>query len=199
MLLAAYAIYQLVVGGKKGGADEGMYRKVGILFCVSSVVNALWIFAWHYRIIYLSMILMLFILICLINIVGTIRKETLSVKEKIFVKLPFSVYFGWITVATIANATTMMVSMGWNGFGISEAVWTVIVIAVGAVIGILTILRNRDYAYGLVIIWAYTAILTKHTSVVGFGGMYLAVIIAVVVCLALILTADVYTIVKRQY
>ena len=135
---------------------------------------------------------MFIILVCLILIVREINEEEFSLREKIFIRLPFSVYFGWITVATIANATTLLVSLGWDGFGISEPTWTVIIIAVGLAIGIATMLRNRDIAYGLVIIWAYVGILIKHISASGFAGQYPVVITTVIVCIGIFLIGEVY-------
>jgi len=199
ILLAAYTFYQLGIINKKDNISKSLLTKVGIVFSVSSVANVLWIFTWHYRIIYLSMVLMLVILVSLIIIVNSIKKEKLTTKEKIFVKLPFSIYFGWITVATIANVTTLLVSLGWNGFGISNAIWAVIIISVGAIIGILTIIRNKDYAYGLVILWAYLGILIKHTSANAFNNMYPAVITTVIIAMILVAVADVFAIVKKQY
>ena len=198
ILLAAFTIYLLSVN-KDSQMGKSLLNKVGVIFGISSVVNILWIFTWHYRLISFSMVLMVIILICLVNIVGEIRTKQLSVKEKILVKLPFSIYFGWITIATIANATTLLVSLGWNRFGISEVVWTIAILIVGAVIGILAILRNKDYPYGLVILWAYAGILIKHLSKGGFAGMYPQIVITVIVCLALVAAADVYAMVKRKY
>ncbi len=199
LLLAGYTFYQLGIINKKDSISKALLNKIGIVFSISSVANALWIFTWHYKMIYLSMVLMAIILICLIVIVEATRKESLTVKEKIFVKLPFSIYFGWITVATIANMTALLVSLGWNGFGISETIWTVIIVAVGAIIGIATILRNKDYAYGLVIIWAYIGILMKHVSSSGFASMYPAIITTVLIALSLVAVADVFAIVKKTY
>ncbi len=198
VLLAAFTIYQLSV--KRGSELGGQFlNKIGIVFSISSLANTIWIFTWHYDIIYLSMILMAVILVCLIIIVNTIRKHQLSVKDKFLVKLPFSIYFGWITVATIANATVLLVSIGWNGFGVPAVIWTIIILAVGAAIGILTILRNKDYPYGLVILWAYAGILIKHLSDSGFSNKYPQVVITVIVCLVLIAAADVFAAVKNKY
>ena len=198
LLLAGYILY-LLIAMDKNTQNRRLFNKVGILFSISSVANALWIFSWHYDFIFVSMVLMTVILVCLILIVNSLKKESLSTKEKIFVKLPFSIYFGWITVATIANATTLLVSLGWNGFGISEAIWTVIIVSIGAVIGILTVLKNKDYAYGLVILWAYAGILIKHMSTGGFNGIYIEVIISVIVCLVLTAGAEVYAIAEKAY
>jgi hypothetical protein len=118
-------------------------------------------------------------------------------REKIFIRLPFSVYFGWITVAAIANATVLLVSRGWNGFGIPEPVWAIAMIIVGMLIGAVTTIRNRDVAYGLVLVWAYSGILIKHTSAAGFAGQYPAIIITVAVCILLLLAAAAYSLFVR--
>ena len=184
---------------KNRSMSDALMNKVGVVFSISSIANTVWIFTWHYRIIALSMVLMIIILVCLAIIVSAIRKETLSTKEKVFVKLPFSVYFGWITVATIANLTTLLVSVGWNGFGLSQTVWAIAIIAIGAAIGIITILRNKDYAYGLVILWAYAGIVIKHVSETGFNSMYPAVMITTIAAMVLVVVAEVMAITKKAY
>ncbi len=125
------------------------------------------------------------LLISLIKIADFINKNQFTSVEKLFIKAPFSVYFGWITVATIANITVFLVSVGWNGFGIAESVWTSIILVVGALIGILRMTKDKNIAYGLVLVWAYLGILLKHTSVTGFNGQYSSIIATVVVCVLL--------------
>lgn len=199
LLLAGYSFYQLVLPRMSQNIiDAGLINKVGILFSISSVANMIWIFSWHYRIIALSMLLMLVILICLIVIVKWIKAEKLTTAEKIFVQIPFSIYFGWITVAFIANATTLLVSMNWNGFGISETVWTVAILMVGMGIAVVTILKNRDVAYGLVIIWAYGGILLKHVSKDGFAFQYPAIVYTVAACIFLLIIALAYMLMKTN-
>ena len=184
MLLAAHTLYQL---GLFHGKDEKMdcvsLHKIGILFSISSLVNAAWIFSWHYMIISLSMILMAILLICLITITLSINTQRLTSKEKFFIRLPFSVYFGWITVATIANAVMFLVSFGWNGFELSDSTWTIIVLVFGMIIGMTTTIWFNDIAYGLVLVWAYAGILIKHLSASGFSGKYPGVIITVSICI----------------
>lgn len=197
LLLALFTFYQLGIINKNDEISTELLNKVGILFSISSIANTIWIFTWHYQVIWLSIVFMLVILISLIKIVNAIKEERLSSKEKFFVKLPFSIYFGWITVATIANATTLLVSLNFKGFGISETIWTVLIIIIGAIIGIITLLRNRDYFYGLVIIWAYFGIIIKHTTV--FNSMYPAVIIAAIISIVFLITADIYAITKKEY
>ncbi len=156
---------------------------VGLLFSLSSLANTLWILSWHYDFIGISMILMIAILVSLILINLNLANENLTKIEKLLVRLPFAIYFGWITVATIANATTLLVSLGWNGFGISEVMWTIIILLVGALIGNITLTKTKSIAYGAVFLWAYTGILIKHISEAGFSGQYLSIIIIVIACL----------------
>lgn len=193
MLLAAYTLYQLgLFRGKEKKANDVLLRHTGIVFSISSLVNTAWIFSWHYRIIPLSMVLMAFLIICLIYIIYLINAQSLTLREKLLIRLPFSVYFGWITVATIANATTLLVSIEWNGFGLPESTWTVIMLTVGTLIGTATAVRFKDIAYGLVLVWAYTGILIKHTTASGFSNQYPGVIITVIICIALFIAVDVF-------
>jgi FtsH-binding integral membrane protein len=167
-------------------------KKIGAVFSISSLANAAWIFSWHYEWIPLSMVFMGVLLICLIWINREIKKVKLNEKETLFIGLPFSVYFGWITVATIANATTLLVSIGWDGFGISEATWTMIMLVAGVLIGISTMFVNKDMPYGFVLVWAYVGIFIKHTDENIFAGQYPGIINTILACIGLLLVAEAY-------
>ena len=140
---------------------------------------------------------MIAMLVCLILINGCIIKYKLNSREKLFIKLPFSIYFGWITVATITNVTVFLVSIGWNGFGISDVLWTIIVLILGIIIGIATIIKNKDVPYGLVYIWAYTGILVKHLSPNGFAGQYKSIIYTVIICIVVLIVTEFYVLIKK--
>ncbi len=199
VLLAAYVLYQFGVfqGGANGNKGRVM-GKIGLFFALSSVANSLWVLAWHYDYILVSLILIVIVLICLIRINYLTKDEDFNLKEKFFIRLPFSIYFGWVTVATIANVTTLLVAIGWNGFGISESLWTVFILGVGAAIGILTMFSFRDMAYGLVLIWAYAGIYIKHTSVEGFNGEFRSVIMTVIITLVLFVMAEGYLLFSKK-
>lgn len=193
LLLAAYTLYQFgLFRQDRGSGRAELFTTIGIFFAVSSVANGLWILAWHYDNIGLSLILMLIVLACLILIANRLSREEFNSQEKLFIRLPFSIYFGWITVATIANVTTYLVSIGWGGFGISEQIWMILILFVGVAIAGARMIRDRDVAYGLVIIWAYAGIWIKHASPNEFAGQYPAVISAVTVCILLLLVAEAY-------
>ncbi len=199
LLLAVYTVYQLIQlkSGKPESKTE-LLNKIGIYFSVSSAANIIWIFSWHHYLIPLTMLLMIVILICLIMIMQEINKEKISSKEKLLIRLPFSVYFGWITVATIANMTTLLVDLGWNRFGISEQIWTILIIIVGAVIAGITTIKNGDIAYGFVPVWAYIGIIIKHVSEDGFAGQYIGIIITAYICIAIIFTVIAYVLLNEK-
>ena len=198
LLLALHVLYQLGLFHEADRRNATLLERVGLLFAASSVVNTVWIFAWHYDVIWLSAVLLVSMLVLLILITWAIRAETLTKREKLLVRLPFSVYFGWITVAAVANITAWLVSIGWNGFGLADSVWAVAIIAVAATIGTVTMLWNRDVAYGMVFLWAFLGILIKHTSETGFAGQYPAVIATTVACLAVFAAAVVAIILRGR-
>lgn len=186
LLLAAYTVYQWSLPSPQSSLSTHTMQNVRAYFIFSSLANAAWIFAWHYYVIWLSVLLMLVILISLIYISQELSQSKLTTMDWILVRLPFSVYFGWITVATIANLTVLLVDWGWSGFGLSPTVWTVIAIGLGLIIGMTAAFKQKDIAYALVIMWAYAGILNKHLAQEGFAGRYPAVITAVVISLLVI-------------
>ena len=190
LLLAVYTLYQFgLFQNSEQPFPEKLTIETGILFSLSSLANFAWIFAWHYDMIPLSMLLMLVILILLAMISLKFRAARLNSRNRLLAGIAFGVYFGWITVATIANATTLLVYLDWTRFGLPEQLWTILILLAGTLIGSATMIRNRDLAYGLVLIWAYAGILIKHLAATGFAGQYPEVYSIVIVCLALLLIA----------
>lgn len=197
-LLAVHIVYQWGVLHSASRQNGPLLRKVGILFSVSSLANTAWVFAWHYDLILLSTLLIISILVLLAVIVATLRDASLTPREPWLVRLPFSVYFGWITVATVANITVWLVSVGWDGFGLESQVWAIVIVAVAAAIGTMVMLRNRDIAYGLVFLWAFIGILIKHTSADGFSGEYPGVIGTTIACGVAFLAAEFFILWRQR-
>ena len=126
VLLAVFVVYSMI-SVLKTDAKRPFINNIGILFFLTCIANIGWIFAWHYQILPLSMLLMIILLACLIAIYVrlSIGKSDAANQEKYLVHLPFSLYLGWITVATIANATALLVDAHWNTFGLGEQFWAV--------------------------------------------------------------------------
>ncbi|WP_284641682.1 hypothetical protein [Paenibacillus silviterrae] len=129
-------------------------------FLISCFFNIGWLLLWHQLQIAASVFAMLGLLFSLIGCYLGTRPQGISGDPviRLLVQLPFSVYLGWISVATIVNSTVALSAAGWNGFGWSGTVWTVILLAVAAVLALLIGSRYHDPAYVLVFVWAFIAI-----------------------------------------
>lgn len=177
--LTAFAIFQ----ARSGQRENPRLRRIGGLFVVASLANIGWIFAWHYRNFPLSMVCMLILLGSLIGIylrLGTGRTRV-STAETWAVRVPFSIYLGWITVATIANASQLLYVLGWNGWGISPVTWTIIMVGAAVVVAALVAVTRRDVAYLAVPVWALIGIALRQapTPAVSTAAWVAAGIVAV--------------------
>src|SRR4030066_1943707 len=112
LLLILFIIYQFIVAFRKSTEERGIFEKIGILFFLSCGFNIAWILAWHYELVWLSLIIMVLLLLSLIFIYIRLGTGRTGIKnyEKVFVNIPFSIYLGWITILTIANVTAYLVN-----------------------------------------------------------------------------------------
>lgn len=184
ILLGVFVIFQ-VLPSQKGKDYHG---KIGWLFVLSSLLNIAWLFLWQFEYLSLSVVIIFLLLATLMAIYLRldIGRSSVSLREKLAVHLPFSVYLGWITIASIANVTVALVSVQWEGFGINQETWAFLIVIIASVITLLVIATRRDVAYGLVVIWAFLGIAVKQS---GNQNIVLTTEIgAVIILLALVLS-----------
>lgn len=156
LLLIGFAIFQWRILSKP------YFTELSLWFLLSSLANISWILAWHYLFIYASLLIMLILLFSLTRIFLLLQSFTInSLAEKIFIKLTFIFYFSWICVATIANASALLVSLSWNGGILSPTTWTLTMITIATALGIYISGRFREPAFLLVLIWALYGIYGK--------------------------------------
>jgi len=173
VLIILFAIYLAKDLFKKEKTVTPFIEKISYFFILASLANIIWIFLWHYEQVLLSLLamLVLFVSLLFIYLRLNIGIEKVSLGEKLFVHIPISVYIGWITVATIANVTAVLVTIGWDGFGVSEEIWAMLVIIIAAIITILILIKRKDYAYSAVIVWALIGIYLKRSVVDPIYGL----------------------------
>ena len=166
VLLGIFVIYPLIPSVRRDAQKIDFVRRIGPLFFISCLANIGWIFAWHYQIVPLSLVLMLVLLGSLLAIYLRLNtgKSNATRAEKYLVHLPFSVYLGWITIATIANATALLVDIDWMRWGLTQQFWAVAVIIVGIAIALSVLFTRKDIFYCLVVDWALLGILLKRLS-----------------------------------
>lgn len=173
--LIAYAIYQALPSQR----TNSRLQQIAWPFVLSCVANSGWIFAWHYGLYPLSLLIMLVLLGSLIaiyrrlypafNVAGTAERWTTHI--------PFRIYLGWVTVATIANATITFYAAGWQGAPLGAPTWAALLLVVATVIGFFFALGLRDVAYTLVLVWAFVGVyveqrdapITAYTALVMAG------------------------------
>lgn len=162
ILLGIFVVYQALPSQKR----RDFHERIGWLFVLSSLFNIVWLFLWQYEYLGLSVVVMFLLLASLIAVYLrlNIGKSKVPLREKLAVHLPFSVYLGWITIATIADVSVTLVSVNWDGLGISQETWAILVVAIALLITLLVTATRKDIAYGLVIIWALLGIAVKQSG-----------------------------------
>ncbi len=161
----AYAVYQSLPSQR----ENPRLRAIGWPFVVSCAANIIWLLFFHYNQFPLSMVAMLVLLVALIGIYLLLRSgdPAISKGERWAVRLPFSIYLGWITVATVANAAHVLVAGGWTGQPLPALVWLIIMYVVALALAALMAFTRRDAAYLLVLAWAFIGIAVNYSAMIG--------------------------------
>jgi len=160
--LFAFTVYSVT---KKGLADPRVDAVAGWVVA-SNLFNFVWIFLWHYEQFPLTLIAMGRLLISLLATYVKLRVglEKRSWQGKLLVDTPFSIYLGWVTVAVVANVSQVLYVLGWRGAPLTEPLWTVILLGVAGLLGILMIFLRKEAAYPAVLVWAFIGIWVKQSE-----------------------------------
>ncbi len=178
--LIAFAIYQALPAQR----ENQRLRSIGYPFALSCLVNMAWLFFWQFEILPVTIVLMLALLGSLIWIYLRldVNHTRVSRGEYWTTHVPFGIYLGWITVATIANASALLYRLGWTtgGLGISGAAWTVIMLAAAVLIAAAMSFTRRDIAFLAVLVWAFVGIAVKQagTPAVVYAAYSAAAVVA---------------------
>ena len=179
LFLIGYAVYQ----ARPSQRENPRLRCTGYLFVLSCLANSAWLVLFHYEYFPLTMVAMLILLGLLIAIYLRLNSENsvIAGAEKWLTNIPFSVYLGWITVATVANASYVLYDARWDGFGLDGAIWAVIMLLIATAVTVRVIVTRHDIAYTAVIVWALIGIVIKQSAtplVAVTAGLMTAAIIA---------------------
>jgi len=161
--LIAFAVFQALPSQR----ENPRMRATGWWVSLGGLANIAWIFLWHYEQFPLTIFAMLLLLVTLIitYLRLGIGATSISTVEKWTVRIPISIYLGWITVATVANITSLLDYLQWDGFGIAPEIWMSIILGAVLIIAGLMNITRRDIAYTMVILWALVGIALKHAAV----------------------------------
>ena len=186
------AIIFMIYQARPSQRNEGYLTRIGFLYLVGALANMCWLLVFHYsygvpQLLAASLIPMIVLLLCLLSIYQRldIGKRQVSRNQKLVVHLPISVYLGWISLAIIANIASTLNAL-IPGIPMSaQALWTALVVVVALVITVLMVWTRRDFAFGLVVIWASIGIALNRIAIplIFTTSIAAAVIVAILILL----------------
>ncbi len=178
LLLAAFVVYQALPQQRSNPRLE----RLGYLFVLSCAFNIAWLFAWHYLQVPLTLLLMLGLLVSLIYCYNRLEigQGEVGRAESLAVRLPFSIYLGWITVATVVNVSVFFIDLGYTG-GWLAPFWAAVALTAATLIGLTMLRRRSDVPFVLVVVWAFFGIAAAQ-----WGSEALLVLLAVAAALLLL-------------
>lgn len=189
LLLFGYVVYStsLLWKNRETGGSLELVKAIAPYFIRTCALNGVWIIMWHLLQIELSLIFMLWFLGTLLFIYKKLQQYRANLKGKysLLLYVPFVVYLGWISVATIANSAALLVHYKWNGFGIDPVIWSCIMITIAALLGAYFSIFRKDFFYTLVIAWALYGITVsqedhREIATMAYMGISLCVFMIVI-------------------
>lgn len=160
--LIGFGVYQFLPVSKQ----HPKLKTISYLLVLACVAQAMWVYLFLARLFALSVVAMVAILLSLIGAylqLGGDRSP--SPQDRWLLRVPFSVYLGWISVATVVNVALALYAANWDGWGLTPEVWTVLMLIVSTGLGIALLFQRRDISFALVLVWAFVAIAVKRANI----------------------------------
>lgn len=149
--LIAFSIYQALP------KNAERFRNIRTIYILSCVANCAWIYFWHHEMI-LVCLAVIFVLLGTLVFINLNLRGGDSAAENWLARVPFGIYFGWVTIAAILNFTVALVYLNVKFSDSATVIIATILIALITLLGIVIRLKLKIYVYPLPIAWALTAI-----------------------------------------
>jgi len=186
VMVFGYTLYQFKLFSTLRYQIHDLLMSTSITLIFVNLINSAWVVTWHYNMIEVSCGLIVVLLLLLISINLRLRYQRFDGNSNFLIKATFNVYLGWVTIATVANIVILLVSLSWDGLGISEEIWTSIIIVVAALIIVASIFSYQSLTIGCVGLWAFTGLVYQHLSAEGFDSQYKLVLMSLYFAFAVI-------------
>ncbi len=167
------------------------------LFWLSCVLNIIWIVLFSFLQIGLSTVFILAFAITLSLIVKQIG--TLQTKKRWLLPAAFGMYSGWLLIATVVNVAAWLVKIGWNGFGISPEIWSIIILIVAVGLTLVVVFNTKNAVIPLPIAWGYYGIYQFLKAPEGFAGLYTVLPLFTIIGLVLLIGIAGIQFYRNQY
>lgn len=154
--------------------NDPYYQKaadqITVLFRISCILNIAWIVAFSYVQVELSVLFILGFVITLSLICQKLLK--IQDKKRWLLPLSFGIYTGWLFIAAVVNIAAALIKLKWNGFGIANDIWAMMILIVAVLLIIFVLSKNRNAVFPLPVAWAYWGIYQFLTAPEGFKGEF---------------------------
>lgn len=193
LTLGAFVFYQLSGRKETDGLVSRLVAHIGPWLIFSNLLNAAWIVAWHYEQVSVSVLIMLGLLVTQLTLLQRIQVISgLGARrwQYLLTKVPFGLYSGWISIATIANITAWLVSLNWGQWGLGEDTWATLLIITGTVLTLGVLFTLHSISYGMAVMWALAGIAIRRYEAEQpvMGVIYTAEICLVVLFISIVVT-----------
>ncbi|MEM7552914.1 MAG: tryptophan-rich sensory protein [Cyanobacteria bacterium P01_A01_bin.84] len=160
--LFAFGIYQILPLQK----NQTYLNNPRSCIIIASIAQCVWVYLFLSRLFVFSVLAMVLILLPLIITYLHLKSNKVPASGIVTrcVRLPLSIYLGWISVATVVNVASALYYQNWDGWGISEVNWTLIMLGISTLIATILTLQYREIPYTCVTVWALVAIVIKQTN-----------------------------------
>jgi hypothetical protein len=179
-------------------SDTKTIRAITPWFIGANILNGSWIILWRLELIGLSALVLALLLFCLYKINKVTTAQRTDIASTLTTRIPFAIYFGWVTVATIANISSFLVQLGYQDgfFGLSAEGLTVVILVVATLIGTATALIHSSPSYSLVLVWAFFGIYSRHISEFEYNQQYPNIILTTQILLPVLGVVSVLALVR---
>lgn len=163
LIYFAFIVYAIVQAQPKYSEDP-LYRNLAKPFALVNILATVWIVVFRMQLMWLSAGIIVTMLAMSIFMLVLSRDAVLRDEYSNWVSVPFSLLAGWLSVATIANFSTLFVYMGWTGSIMTQVIVAIVMIIAAGLIGIYVCARCKDFIFPMVIAWACIAIAVSRSN-----------------------------------
>ena len=154
LALTVYAVWQLLPGQKLLSLPDAVAKPL----ILGSLATSAWVVLFAYELILPSVAVMLLILATLAVAYGRARRRIFAEAAPALAGFPFSLYLGWISVASVINVTIGIRQLGWQPAEGASVTLTLGLIVLVVALGLIMSRVFRDFVFPLVVAWALVAV-----------------------------------------
>lgn len=173
LIYLGFLVYA-IIGLFPSNRNSAYFRKTGPLVAFSMILNLVWTITVGLDRWPAAFPLQAVMLVLSIPILLSPRFEN---QQQKWLSIPFALYAGWLTVAMIPFAASLLNSSGWNFKPFAPITWAIIMYGVAAIIILLANQRIKNPFFLLPLVWAYIGFSTRFNGLLRYTALSLALVV----------------------